>query len=841
MKRATPKLKCCLARALLSWPLGIIAAGLAQAAIPDYYVPGLRNAVVLQAEVVWSTCGHGAGIPCTENKTPEAAFAVWRANLRDGRCGPNSYSSLRSTEGASANLKRGAEFDVTFHHGIGADGVACPGSFQTVTVRIAITWHCPATFEQVAWEEGAGLRILCFKPVPPCNPCRDDGRGPETLFGNPLSMTDRTKRQNDVVVPAVSEKGLSFALSYRSDAARWTHNLSRQLFYTGPGAWPTTCVPTTFFSDGYSMGADGCYPIFPLALPSYVYVDGMNSSRFNLWNEGAGFTAGLAGNVSLKVGGDGYVYVFRPDNTVDQFDEATRNLRKRWFVSGGWHEYRYSDAGTPIAVAPVADLLIGASDAFGRSMMLNYSAASVLNRVVDPAGRAHVLVGGDRLQSVAGPDGLSRSYAYNENAFMSGFGRPGMLTGRFDEANVRTATYGYAEDGKVRFTERAAGVGRYEVLAPGNALITPLGQTIQFAWQAIGLSAAKVPTRIERCRPGGPCPEWVETYQYDDRANLFSSTDRLGYRLCREVDSRNLETSVIEGLPAGSGCNGWVAPGSRKTSTIWHPLWRLRAAVAEPSRRTTYVYNGQPDPFDAGALASCAPATARLFDGTPIAALCRQIVQATTDADGSLGFAAPLEPGVPARDQRWTYNEFGQVLTYDGPRTDVVDITTYEYYTVTSFTGTDPNAVGYTRGDLKQTTSPAGHVTRYTLYNKLGQLLEMVDPNGVVTRHTYDLRQRLTSTTVGGETTTFDYWPIGLIKRITQPDGSWVHHDHDDAHRLVAVSDSLGNRITYTLDNMGNRTAESVSDPAGTLRRSVLRGIDALGRVQRLTGREMAP
>jgi hypothetical protein len=55
------------------------------------------------------------------------------------------------------------------------------------------------------------------------------------------------------------------------------------------------------------------------------------------------------------------------------------------------------------------------------------------------------------------------------------------------------------------------------------------------------------------------------------------------------------------------------------------------------------------------------------------------------------------------------------------------------------------------------------------------------------------------------------------------------------------VSDSLGNRITYTLDNMGNRTAEWVTDPAGTLRRSVQRGIDALGRVQRLTGREMGP
>jgi len=34
-------------------------------------------------------------------------------------------------------------------------------------------------------------------------------------------------------------------------------------------------------------------------------------------------------------------------------------------------------------------------------------------------------------------------------------------------------------------------------------------------------------------------------------------------------------------------------------------------------------------------------------------------------------------------------------------------------------------------------------VTQYTKYNKHGQLLESLDPNGVLTVNTYDLRQRL--------------------------------------------------------------------------------------------------
>lgn len=168
----------------------------------------------------------------------------------------------------------------------------------------------------------------------------------------------------------------------------------------------------------------------------------------------------------------------------------------------------------------------------------------------------------------------------------------------------------------------------------------------------------------------------------------------------------------------------------------------------------------------------------------------------------------------------------------------MADITVNIYYPDTAFTGADPSAIGHTRGDLQQTTSPAGHVTRYTLYDKLGNLLEMMDANGVVTRHTYDPRQRLTSTTVAGQTSVFDYWPTGLLKRVTQPDQSWVHRDYDDAHRLIRISDNLGNSVTYTLDNMGNRTTEDVRDPGNALRRQLTRSIDALGRVQQVTGQE---
>ncbi|MET0064635.1 MAG: RHS repeat-associated core domain-containing protein, partial [Candidatus Thiodiazotropha endolucinida] len=54
------------------------------------------------------------------------------------------------------------------------------------------------------------------------------------------------------------------------------------------------------------------------------------------------------------------------------------------------------------------------------------------------------------------------------------------------------------------------------------------------------------------------------------------------------------------------------------------------------------------------------------------------------------------------------------------------------------------------------------------------------------------------------------------------------------AHRLIAMEDSEGNRIDYTLDAMGNRLSEHVSDPQGTLTRAQQQLYDELGQVRQL-------
>jgi YD repeat-containing protein len=219
----------------------------------------------------------------------------------------------------------------------------------------------------------------------------------------------------------------------------------------------------------------------------------------------------------------------------------------------------------------------------------------------------------------------------------------------------------------------------------------------------------------------------------------------------------------------------------------------------------------------------CAPSTV-LVDGKPPAVVCSRVEQATTDETGAAGFAATASG--TARTWSYTYTTFGRPLTATDPNGKT---TQYTYYA-----DDDPD-LGR-RGNVATVTNPAGHLTRYTSYNLHGQVTQVVDPNGLTTDLAYDARLRLTSRKVGNELTSFVYDPRGLLARVSLPDGASVVYGYDAAHRLTGIEDHKGNRVVYTLDAMGNRVGEQMTDPGGALVRNIQRSIDALNRVQQQVG-----
>ena len=79
--------------------------------------------------------------------------------------------------------------------------------------------------------------------------------------------------------------------------------------------------------------------------------------------------------------------------------------------------------------------------------------------------------------------------------------------------------------------------------------------------------------------------------------------------------------------------------------------------------------------------------------------------------------------------------------------------------------------------------------------------------------------------------TTFTYTATGEVSRISPPDGDFLDYEYDDAHRLVAIEDAAGNRIEYTLDAAGNRTAETTQDASAAVTRQLSRTYDLLNRL----------
>jgi len=400
--------------------------------------------------------------------------------------------------------------------------------------------------------------------------------------------------------------------------------------------------------------------------------------------------------------------------------------------------------------------------------------------MTDPEGRDYLFaypVGSARwanISQVTSPGPHTRTYHYED------VGDASALTGITDENGQRFSTYAYDTAGRAVLSEHAGGAERYTFTynGDGTTLVTdPLS-----ASRTYGFQTAQAVRRLAAIS-GLACPSCGPAAQtFDVNGNIASRADWNGNITTYQYDlARNLETSRTE----ASG-----SPQARTITTTWNATFRLPETMTEPGRETTMSYDG------AGNM------------------LPRSVRDTATNE---------------TRTWTYTYNANGQVLTMDGPRTDISDVTTNTY-----FPNNDPD-LGK-RGNLATATNAAGHVTQILAYNAHGQPTQIVDPNGLTTTLTYDARQRLTSRQVGTETTTYTYDGVGQLTRVTLPDGSFVDYTYDTAHRLTHIQDNAGNKIVYSLDAMGNRTQEETFDPGSTLVRTLSRVYDSLNRLEQYIG-----
>ncbi len=453
--------------------------------------------------------------------------------------------------------------------------------------------------------------------------------------------------------------------------------------------------------------------------------------------------------------------------------------------------YVLSSLGVPTATALPAGLLIRVTDPSGRTLQYGYDVVGRVVLMTDPANKTYLYTYSDattltaNLTSVKYPDGNVRSYLYDEAANVSSTPNPGVsyvnaLTGIIDENGNRFASWTYDANGLSISSEHGSfGSGidhvglSYGTVSNGVSTTTvtdPLGTVRTYNFNTI-LGVVKN-TGIT----GQPCNGCTSAFTYDVNGNVASRTDFNGNLTTYQYDlTRNLETSRTE----ASGLS--VA---RTITTQWSTAFRLPTLVTEPGRTTGYAY----DPTSGNLL-----------------------TQTVTDTTGG-------------GSRTWTYTYttsadstlLNLLKAVKGPRTDVSSITTLGYYS---------------NGDLKTVTDALGHVTTITSVDAAGRPLSITDPNGIVTGLTYTPRGWLASRKVGALTTLYTYNGTGQLTQITLPDGSYLSYTYDVAHRLTDITDTVFDRVHYTLDNAGNRIKENVYNSAGVVTETKSRVFNSLNRL----------
>ena len=590
--------------------------------------------------------------------------------------------------------------------------------------------------------------------------------------GNPCDVATGNKYEREVDYAPTSPDGLSYVRYYNSDTftpagrlgLNWRDEFDRQLLFT----------------DMKPVAKIAYRPIQAL-----VYRPDGKIITFNI--NGSTFTAADPDTVETlsQVNADTWAFT-TADDTVETYhklfvgNDPIIQLQSIRFRTGVTLSLTWS--GLNLATV---------TDSFGHSLAFAYDPnTGRLSSVTDPSGNVYFYNYNGTNYSFSylsdvyypGPTQGSTTGAPHRQYLYADAANPGALTNIVDESSATYASWGYDNQRRAILSSHGNAQDQYTFTynADGTTTVTEGGGGSRVYTFGLYNTVPKYTSIVQG--------SLTQSATYDTSGYPTSQIDRNGNKTTFQFDARGLENSRTEGLTSGGATTG----RTRTIATQWHPAFHLPSSIS--------VYAG------ATATGTALRTTSFTYDGSG-----NMLTRTITDPATST-----------SRTWTHTYNSFGRVLTIDGPRTDVTDLTTFTYYNC---------ATGSQCGQINTITNAAGQVTTYNTYNARGQPLTITDPNGVVTTLTYDVQQRLKTRTVSGETTTLDYFPTGLLQKITLADASFIQYTYDTAHRLTDITDSAGNKVHYTLDTIGNRTAENSYDPSNALHRTHTRVFNGLNQL----------
>jgi RHS repeat-associated protein len=430
-----------------------------------------------------------------------------------------------------------------------------------------------------------------------------------------------------------------------------------------------------------------------------------------------------------------------------------------------------------------------------------------------------------KIQSVTQRNGWVMAYAYNAagnlasvaNAFNKSiqfaYNAAGQLTA-INTPDARTIGYDYDSTGRLSMVDYPDGKSRtylYENASFPQALTGIVdesgGRYATFNYDGQG--------RAISTEHAGPAGRYQVSYPSSGSATVV---DPLGTSRSYSYGTTKGKLAVVGGsLPSGDGegdarsriqdANGLITsetdfkgvvttmtwdvsrrlptsmtrasgyPEAQTVTTQWHPSFALPVLVTESGHTTAWTYDAQGN----------------------------ALFQTVTDtATGK------------TQTWQWTYNAQGLAATQTAPG----GLTTSYTYDA--------------QGNVTKVTNGLSQDTLYA-YDSANRVVSTTSPINAVTTYSYDARDRLLTQNTGGIQTTLTYNPTGTLATFTLSTGLVLSYTYDAAHRLTGWSNNRGESGSFTLDAMGNRTAEQIKNASGAVARAAVRSINNLNRLSSRT------
>jgi RHS repeat-associated protein len=486
------------------------------------------------------------------------------------------------------------------------------------------------------------------------------------------------------------------------------------------------------------------------------------------------------------------VSTYEYQDEQDRIDVLEANYFQMWVVKTRWRGgYERNYAYAPDDSSRTRPIQI--SDSLGRVVNITWN--------------------GDLISEVGLPDGTKLQYTYEAHAAHGNVPSAAVLTQvarrKADGSLIDSKVYQYAPTragtqvpllaaivdatgktidsttydsiGRVLTNQGALGANAvtiaYDDQAGKRTVTNALGQVEVYTAQKSGMhyygdpdtSLMRITSIVRQASPTVPAASWSLTYGWGEHIR----TDWNGLVTNEIYDDYQNETQRIEDF------NGL----KRTTTTTWSTAFRLPTQIVGPSFTVNFTYD------TAGRLTR------------------REEVDTTNSR----------QPVIRA----WTYtwNALGLMTSVTGPRTDLVQTTSYTYDTA---------------GNLATVKDALHRVTTINSVNASGLPTSITDENGVVTLLTYDPLDRIATSSVQGPvpaTTAFGYDLNGLLTSITAPNGVVLTYGYDDAYRLTSITDGAGNKSVFELDGLGNRKQTQIQTGAAQVLMANSATFDSLGRL----------